>query len=131
MTRCRAIRSDGNPCQAYAQTVSVYCFWHDPELRDERLAASSRGGKRRPAVLPEGEVLSVERARAILAGLVEAVATGALDPTTARSVGYLLQIEGKLREDQELGRRLEGLEEAHRLFFNCRERIPEGGEHGG
>jgi len=66
--------------------------------------------------LPEGESLAPERARAILAGVIEAAASGAMDSGTARTVGYLLQIEARIREGSELEQRIIALERARDLI---------------
>lgn len=107
---CKATRNDGSPCKAQALPESGFCYWHDPERRQEMIEAARRGGERRTIELPEGKPLTPERARAILAGVIEAAASGALDNATARTVGYLLQIEARIREGHDLERRLEALE---------------------
>ena len=58
--------------------------------------AAQRGGARRAVELPEGEALTPERARTVLAGMIEAAASGAIDSGTARTVGYLLQVESRI-----------------------------------
>ena len=117
MAGCKAIRTDGEPCQATAGADSDYCFWHNPARRQDLLEATRRGGqnRRRKVELPEAEPLSAEGARAILAGVVEAVIVGALDGGTARAVGYLIQIEARLREGHEMEKRIAVLEEAEQL----------------
>lgn len=74
------------------------------------IEAARRGGARRSVELPEGAPLTPERSRAILAGVIEAVASGAVDSATARTVGYLLQIEARIREAHDLEKRIESLE---------------------
>ena len=121
MARCKATRTDGEPCQAQAQGEGDFCFWHDPERRGDLLEATRRGGRnrRRKAELPSAEPLTPEQARAFLAGVVEAVTSGALDAGTARAVGYLLQVEARIREGHDLEKRIEALEELYK-----RERTP-------
>ena len=89
---------------------SDFCFWHDPTSRESRLEASRRGGSRRTVELPEAELRTPERARSILARVIEATASGAMDSATARAVGYLLQIETRIREGHDLEKRIEALE---------------------
>jgi len=110
MTTCKATRNDGSPCRAQAARDGELCFWPDPASRKMMLEAAHRGGARRAVELPEGEALTPERARAILAGVIEAVASGAMDSGTARTVGYLLQIEARIREGYDLEKRVEALE---------------------
>ena len=54
--------------------------------------------------------LSAEEARGILSSILAALLQGSLDPTTAKSAGYLIQIDRKIVEGQELERRVEALE---------------------
>jgi len=117
MPTCEATRSDGTPCQAPAQAGSDYCYWHDPETRNEMLAASRRGGqtRTRPVALPIAPPLSPETARGALAAAVEAVAAGSMDAGTARTIGYLVGIDAKMREAEEVEKRLEALERAAAL----------------
>jgi hypothetical protein len=110
MAICKAIRNDGTPCRAQAVKGRSLCFWHDPTSREKMIDAAQRGGERRAVELPEGEALTPERARGILAGVVEAAASGAMDSATARTVGYLLQVEARIREGYDLEKRVEVLE---------------------
>ena len=116
MAECKALRSDGSACHAPAMDGTGLCFWHNPDTRDARREASRRGGGRRAVELPEAESLTPRRARAILAGVIEAAASGAMDSATARTVGYLLQIEARIREGSELEQRVTALERARDLI---------------
>ena len=106
---CSATRTDGAPCRAPAMESGL-CYWHDPATRTARREASARGGSRRTVDLPARDALTPALAREILAGVIEAVLSGALDPTTARTVAYVLQVEGRLREGSELEARIDVLE---------------------
>ena len=74
------------------------------------LAACRRGGSRRSLLLPIEQPLSAEEARGILASVLVGLLQGSLDPTTAKAAGYLVQIDRKIVEGQELERRVEALE---------------------
>jgi hypothetical protein len=114
MKGCKATRSDGEPCRAPAQEGKNWCFFHDPNQAEARITASRSGGKarkRRPAAIPRAEKLEPEEAREILAGAIEAAINGALDVATARTVGYLLQVEAKIRDGGEMEKRVRLLEE--------------------
>lgn len=114
---CKATRTDGQPCRAHAQEGKEYCFFHDPERAEDRITASREGGlhrRRRSVEIPQAEALDPEEARAILAGVIEATISGAIDPATARTVGYLLQVEAKIREGYDLENRVKAIEEAIR-----------------
>ena len=116
MATCTGVRTDGTACQAHTVKDSGFCYWHDPEWRAERLQAAARGGARRTVELPEAQPLTPERARGILAAVVEAAASGAMDSGTARTVGYLLSIEARIREGSELEQRVKALEQARNLI---------------
>ena len=106
---CQATRSDGAPCGAPPGKHSL-CFWHDPEQREEMLAASRNGGSRKALPLPVGRSLAAEEARGLLAAVLAALLDGALDPNTARAAAYILQVERKIAEGSELERRIAALE---------------------
>ena len=82
MAICKATRNDGSSCRAQAATGGEVCFWYDPDSRGKMIEAAQRGGARRAVELREGESLTPERARAILAGVIEAAASGAMDSGT-------------------------------------------------
>lgn len=109
---CKATRNDGSPCRAEAVTGGELCFWHDPASREKMLEAAQRGGSRRTAELSEAEPLTPERARAILAGVIGSVASGAMDAATGRAIGYLLQVEARIQEGHDLEKRIAALEQA-------------------
>lgn len=109
---CMSIKSNGSQCKAPAGPDG-YCYWHRPGSAETRKAAAARGGSRspRPAIaLPENEPLTAERARSILAGLIGPLLDGSLPPEVCRACGYILQIEAKLRADDEIEKRVEALE---------------------
>ncbi len=116
MATCKATRNDGSPCRAQAATGGKLCFWHNPDSRGKMVEAARRGGARRAVELPEADSLTPERARAILAGVIEAAASGAMDSGTARTVGYLLQVEARIREGTELEQRVKALERVRDLM---------------
>ena len=87
-----------------------FCFWHDPENRNRMLAASSKGGSRKCIELPSSEALSASRAREVIAGLLAELLSGNVEVGTGRAVGYLLQVDTRIRETCELERRVTALE---------------------
>jgi hypothetical protein len=52
--------------------------------------------------------------------VVEAAITGALDTATARTVGYLLQVEARIRESGDQEKRIAALEEALKRIEEAR-----------
>ena len=85
------------------------------------LDASRKGGSRKAVILPECDPLDAQQARGIIAGVITALLEGAIDPTTARSVGYLIQVERKVAESEELERRVGVLEDQLRTRNGVRQ----------
>ena len=75
------------------------------------LEASRTGGSRKALPLPQGRSLESDEARGIIASVLSALLEGAIDPSTARSAGYLLQVDRRIAEGSELEKRIKGLEE--------------------
>ena len=44
---CTGVTSEGQPCRAAARRGRNHCWFHDPEIRENREQARRRGGKRR------------------------------------------------------------------------------------
>ena len=63
------------------------------------------------AVLMEGNPLTAEQARGLIASILAALLLGTIDPATARTAAQLLQVERKIAESEEFERRMEVLEE--------------------
>lgn len=112
MRACKAHRTDGGPCRANAMTESEFCFWHDPRRKRDLERAARRGGSRRTVELPDCDALTSARARRILAGVIQAVLDRSLEAGIARTVGYILQVDSRVREGEELEQRVEALERA-------------------
>lgn len=110
MPSCNALRTDRAPCGA-PPADSGFCYWHDPKRREQMLEASKKGGSRKSLTLPEAAPLVGNEARAILAAVLIGLLDGAIDPTTARAVAYIMQVERKILETDELERKLEALED--------------------
>ena len=106
---CLATRTDGAACGA-PPGEQGYCFFHDPQRREELLAACSKGGSRRTVSLPVDRPLDACEARGIMASVLSALLQGALDPSTARAAAYIIQVERKVAEGEELEKRIVALE---------------------
>lgn len=115
--RCAALRTDGEPCRAYALEGSRFCFWHSPDRAAERDAARSKGGKARHGrdIGTTGEVDEVE-----LDDLSDVVVilrdtlqdTLSLENSLARSraVAYLCNTAITALQKADLDQRLEAVE---------------------
>src|SRR5687768_12595409 len=113
---CRALRDDGQPCQATPRGESGYCIWHDPERQEEAAEARKLGGQRRRkerviAGAFDFEGLgSVESIRRLVE--VAAVDTLGLENSVARArtLAYLAQTARQLLETGELEERMAAVE---------------------
>jgi hypothetical protein len=74
------------------------------------LEASRKGGSRKALPLPVGRPIEAEEARGLLAATLAGLLQGALDPTTARAAAYILQVERKIAEGEEMERRISAIE---------------------
>ena len=106
---CLATRTDGAACGA-PPGERGYCFFHDPSRREELLEACSKGGSRRTVPFAVGRPLEASEARGIMASVLAALLQGALDPSTARAAAYIIQVERKVAEGEELEKRIAALE---------------------
>src|SRR5438067_2007515 len=66
--RCQRATDEGTPCESRAMGDSRFCYWHDPEREEERLAMLGRRGTSSGApILAEGVPLnSIEDLQALL-----------------------------------------------------------------
>ena len=113
--QCKGKKPDDSPCKCQALPGSEFCFFHDPERHGEVVEAARRGGSRKVIELPEDELLTPEKARKLLSGVIAGTLAGTVPEGVARTVGYLLQIEARVREGHDLEKRLEALEAIRKL----------------
>lgn len=121
--RCAAITKGGDRCKLDA-TNGSYCWSHAPETAEARKQRGRRGGKARGS----GEMGEAKRQ-------IRAVIDGVLEGGIERGVGAVLfqgyncllkavEVERKIREQEEILERIEGLER------DAEERQPKGGKRG-
>jgi hypothetical protein len=107
---CRATKRNGEPCTAPATGSNGYCWAHDPANADKRRrmasrARSSKGGTEIAEIKKQLKDLAAD----VLSGEVgrsEAAVVNQILNTRAR----IIELERKLREQEELEERLEALE---------------------
>jgi hypothetical protein len=116
MAICAAIKRNGTRCSATAIGGSQWCYAHDPANAERRTRDARRGGKSGGRGRPAIEVADI---KSMLAGLVTEVKEGKLDTFKAYAINALLntrlraiEIERKIREQEELEQRIEALEAA-------------------
>ena len=113
MGQCGAIKADGVRCKNLAAKGSEWCSAHDPDRADARRRAASKGGK------SKGGGAELVELKKNLSTLISNVLSGSVDRADAAVVGQLYNVklraieqERKLRETEDLERRLEELEES-------------------
>src|SRR5262245_23705917 len=113
---CEAIKVDGQPCTAYARPGTRWCWAHDPDLKEKRDEARSKGGRermRRAAVLPEEApdlpLATVADVVALLGQTINQTRKGALDPKVCNAVVQGASVLLRALEGGELAAQLEEL----------------------
>jgi len=116
-SRCTKTKADGTICRANARTGSAFCFFHDPAVAKQRMAARKAGGIERskkaavlPSSLPDVPLKSVQDVVALLAATINQVRKGQVDPRISNAVGYLAGILLKGMEQGDTEKRLVELE---------------------
>ena len=110
--RCAGLKRDGSRCSATVTGPSDYCWHHDEAHADARRRGASRGGKGKGG---RGELADL---KARILETVEGVLNGTLDRGRAAVAvqGYnalraALELERKIKEQDEIEARLQALEE--------------------
>jgi hypothetical protein len=129
--RCAGIRADGQPCEARPLRDSRFCFFHDPELAEDRANAQHLGRSRRRrdvSLATVYEFTSLATTEGMWRLLdIAAFDTLALDNSVARNraLGAFVQTALRTREQTELEERIAALEaakhqhqEPHRSMFD-------------
>ncbi len=110
MAQCRATKRDGSRCTQSVTTANGLCWAHDPANAEKRRRMASRAGSSKG----NGEITDLKAqlkklASDVLSGKVargDAAVVNQIINTRAR----LIEIERKIREQEELAERLEALE---------------------
>jgi hypothetical protein len=112
--RCAAITKAGERCRLEA-THGSYCYSHSPQTAEARKRRASRGGRAGgngrsgPSEIADLKKQLKDLAEGVLSGEVargDAIAVNQILNTRAR----LIELERKIREQEELEERLEALE---------------------
>ena len=111
MPQCAGIKRDGGRCTVVVGPSQTHCYQHDPRRSEERKRNASRGGRSKG-----------NQRLAKLDRQLEHLATDTLEGKVERGVAAvvnqiintrarLVELERKIREQEELEERLEALEE--------------------
>ena len=116
MAVCSYLMPDGGRCRAAPMKGQPWCYVHHPDYAEKRREAGRRGGYRAGRGRPLVELADV---KGQLRKLADEVVTGRVDRGRAAVAGQLLgtflravSVEAKIRELDELERRIAALEAA-------------------
>jgi hypothetical protein len=112
MAGCVGFKRDGSQCTATVEPPQRYCWWHDPTNADKRRRSASRAARSKPS----REIKDLKRQ---LQDLTTDVLDGKVERGNAVVVNQILntclraiELERKIREQDELEERLVTLEQA-------------------
>ena len=112
MVICRATKASGDPCKAPATGPHGYCWAHDPANAEQRSRMASKAARSKPS----RELVGL---KAQLVDLTQDVIAGELETGRAAVANQLIntrlraiELERKIREQDEILERLEALEAA-------------------
>jgi hypothetical protein len=115
--KCEFRKKDGGRCGANAQAGTNSCIFHDPDKAAEGQRARRSGGisRSRPAAVlpldvPDNHLRSTQDVARLLAGSINQVRRGQIDPRVANATGYLAGILLKALEQGRTEQRLAQLE---------------------
>jgi hypothetical protein len=110
MPQCAGIKRDGGRCAVVVAPGETHCYSHDPSRAEERRRNASRGGKTKGnSEISDLKAQLRKLAAGVLSGEVgrgEAAVVNQILNTRAR----LIELERKIREQEQLEARLEALE---------------------
>lgn len=111
MARCVGYKRDGTPCERIVGALQQYCYAHDPARAEVRKRNASKGGRSKP----NREILDIknhlkELTLEVLSGAV-ATAPYAVANQLINTRLRAVEVERKVREQDELLERIERLEE--------------------
>jgi hypothetical protein len=93
--RCCHTTTNGTQCKAHPQTGSEYCFFHDPELAEDRKAARRAGGEanrkttRKPVDLPDNPLQTLPQIADLLRETLDRVRRSEIKSHDATAIGYV------------------------------------------
>lgn len=116
MPRCSGSKPNGTGCERIVGASQTYCHAHDPSRSEQRRRAASKAARSKP----NREVAEIKQR---LQTLADDVLEGQVARADAAVVGQIynvllrtLEAERKIREQEDLIERLEGLEQVQKLW---------------
>ena len=116
MPKCSATKPNGTGCERIVGASQTYCHAHDPSRSEQRRRAASKAARSKP----NREVAEIKQR---LQTLADDVLEGQVARADAAVVSQIynvllrtLETERKIREQEDLIERLEGLEQIQKLW---------------
>lgn len=113
MANCKFIKSNKEQCQANAMKGSKFCFTHNPETKEAKQIAVTRGGrspKKNYNPLTPVEITDNKSVVNLLIATVNEVRAGEIDLRVANCIGFLSGHLLRALEISELEGRVETIE---------------------
>jgi hypothetical protein len=114
--RCSATKPNGTGCERIVGASQIYCHAHDPSRSEQRRRAASKAARSKP----NREVAEIkQRLQTLASDVLEGQVARADAAVVSQIYNVLLrsvEAERKIREQEELIERLEGLEQTRKLF---------------
>ena len=116
MPRCSATKPNGTGCERIVGASQTYCHAHDPSRSEQRRRAASKAAKSKP----NREVAEIKQRLQTLADDVLEGQVARADAAVVSQIYNVLlrtvETERKIREQEDLIERLEGLEQVQKLW---------------
>ena len=116
MPRCSGSKPNGTGCERTVGASQTYCHAHDPSRSEQRRRAASKAARSKP----NREVAEIkQRLQTLASDVLEGGVTRADAAVVSQIYNVLLrtlETERKIREQEDLIERLEGLEQTQRLW---------------
>src|SRR5215211_7043780 len=115
MPRCAGKKGDGTPCERIVSASHEYCYAHDPVYAEDRKSAASKAAKSPARRRSNTEIREIKgRLEALYAAVLEGVVgrqAAAVANQIANTQLRAIELERRVREQEELEERLDELED--------------------
>jgi hypothetical protein len=115
MPRCAGKKGNGTPCERIVGSSQEYCYAHDPSYAEDRKKAASKAAKSPAKSRSTTEIREIKgRLKDLYAAVLEGRAeraTAAVANQIANTQLRAIELERRVREQEELEERLDELED--------------------
>jgi hypothetical protein len=115
MPRCAGKKGDGTPCERIVGSSHEYCYAHDPVYAEDRKKAASKAAKSPARSRSTTEIKEIKgRLKDLYAAMLEGRAeraAAAVANQIANTQLRAIELERRVREQEELEERLDHLED--------------------